>query len=437
MPPGHKTHPAQSGTYHNSAHVDHRTHHSSRLDVKKSRQSLGVKKVQKVVEPKPPYHVPKKKSYGKHLNLSSTQQYRHEPMEERHKHDRKAFALRAKLLENGYKSPMTLDDFNLDRTLGEGAFGRVVLASVKSGAKWDKKWDKKVAIKCLDKQQVLEESQVEHTTNEKNLLFCLESPMLATFYDFLVDKETIYFIMKLAPLEMFGMIHRAPYNGKLNVECTRFVAAQVVLALDYLNNLEVVYRDLKPENMVVDHRGNTKLIDLGFAKRLCSSTHRTYTLCGTPEYIAPEVLANKGYSFSVDWWGVGVLVYELRAGRSPFESFSELDLYRKIRACQYKFPSDFSIPEKLLIGGLLQIDPHKRLGVGAGGPDAVMKHPYFKGVDWAAMLALTVDSPIKVQLKSPDDVSNFEDDGDDDIRKPLKWKGKPVKNDYGGAFDHF
>lgn len=312
-----------------------------------------------------------------------------------------------------------------------------MLASAKPGVNWDRTFDKNVAIKCLDKQQVLEESQVEHTTNEKNLLFCLDFPMLAKFYDFMVDKESIYFILKLAPLEMFGMIHRPPYNGKLNLECARFVTAQVVLALDYLNNLEVVYRDLKPENMVVDHLGNTKIIDLGFAKRLCSSTHRTYTLCGTPEYIAPEVLANKGYSFSVDWWGVGVLAYELRAVRSPFESFSELDLYRKIRACQYKFPGDFTIPEKLLIGGLLQVDSHKRLGVGQGGPDNVMKHPYFKGIDWNAMLALTVESPIKVQLKSADDISNFEDDGDDDIRRPLQWKGKPVKSDYGGAFDHF
>lgn len=170
---------------------------------------------------------------GSHLNISSDQKYRHEALEERHKEDRQAFVTRAKLLENGcehssstplcgsrvspswgecryvgcscwcadvplrwirYKSKLTLSDFNIDRTLGEGAFGRVVLATVKAGThKWDKKNDTFVAIKCLEKQQVLEESQVEHTTNEKNLLFCLDCPMIAKFFDFMVDKENSEF----------------------------------------------------------------------------------------------------------------------------------------------------------------------------------------------------------------------------------------------------
>eukprot|EP00037_Helgoeca_nana_P002701 m.35599 g.35599 ORF g.35599 m.35599 type:complete len:242 (+) comp12785_c0_seq3:938-1663(+) len=234
------------------------------------------------------------------------------------------------------------------------------------------------------------------------------------------------------------------HDNKFDSRTTQFFTAQLVLGFAYLRHLDVVYRDLKPDNMVVDFKGNMKLIDFGTAKRLDDKTHRTYTICGTQEYMAPEILTNRGYSFEVDWWGIGVVVYEFLTGKTPFKkSESDLDIVRRITFVKYCFPADMAPEEKIFIGMLLQHDAHNRLGsVATGGVERVMKDSFFSGIDFDALYEGKVQSPVFDECASWEGqglLENFPPDVDQ--RPPNAWNVYGLlegdEDPYHGAFDTF
>jgi protein kinase A len=212
-------------------------------------------------------------------------------------------------------------------------------------------------------------------------------------------------------------------------EQTRFFAAETVIAFEYLHNLDIVFRDLKPENMLIDHRGHVRITDFGFAKRV---EDKTWTMCGTPEYLAPEIIVNKGYGHAVDWWAVGILTYEMRCGHSPFESRSQMEMFKKITKRDFRFPRDFTEDERSFVDGLLQVDLTRRLGNMHGGVDDIKKHRYFAGINWDKLYSQTAISPYIPKVSGPGDCRNF----DTYPEEPVRWHGEGVDK-FGDTFVGF
>jgi protein kinase A len=184
-----------------------------------------------------------------------------------------------------------------------------------------------------------------------------------------------------------------------------FYAAQIVIIFEYIHEKDIVYRDLKPENILISSDGYAKLTDFGFAKRV---EHRTYTLCGTPEYIAPEVLLNKGHGKPVDWWTLGVLIYEMVAGYPPFTDEDPMGIYQKILGGKISFPRIFDKNAKALVKKLLVADLSKRYGNLKNGAEDVKKHKWFELTHWEHLLQKKVPPPFKPKVAGESDTSNFE-----------------------------
>lgn len=187
----------------------------------------------------------------------------------------------------------------------------------------------------------------------------------------------------------------------------KFYAAEVTLALEYLHSRNIIYRDLKPENLLLDRHGHLKITDFGFAKRV---PDKTWTLCGTPDYLAPEVVSNKGYNKSVDWWSLGILVYEMLCGYTPFwDSGSPMKIYENILRGKVKYPSYLDNQARDLLEKLITADLSKRLGNLYGGSEDVKRHPWFAEVTWERLAKKDIDAPYSPPVKGgTGDASQFD-----------------------------
>merc|ERR1712185_768270 len=194
---------------------------------------------------------------------------------------------------------------------------------------------------------------------------------------------------------------------KFSDEQSKFYAALTAAGFAHIHSKNIIHRDLKPENILMCPNGYSKLTDFGFAKILEPGT-RTYTLCGTPEYIAPEVLLNKGHGKPVDWWTLGILVYEMIVGYPPFVDEDPMGIYQKILSGKIYFPKFFDKNAKVLVKKLLTADLSKRYGNLKAGPDDIIKHKWFS-IDWEKLKAKQIPAPYKPQMKNEQDVSNYED----------------------------
>jgi protein kinase X len=245
---------------------------------------------------------------------------------------------------------INLDSFELMDTLGTGSFGRVRLVKYKE----DKNY---YALKILKKSEVIYLKQVEHVKTEKKLLEVISHPFIVNLMGAFQDDKNLYLMMEyIIGGEFFSLLRKA---GRFPNDMSVFYAAQIALVFEHLHSMSILYRDLKPENLLLDQKGNCKVTDFGFAKKV---EYRTWTLCGTPEYLAPEIILSKGHGKAVEWWALGILMYEMLAGYPPFYDEDPLGIYQKILEGKIKFPWHFDRHGKDLIKKLLTADLTKRLG---------------------------------------------------------------------------
>jgi serine/threonine protein kinase len=294
----------------------------------------------------------------------------------------------------------SLNDFILLRTLGTGTFGRVRLAKYIGGSGVEKFF----AMKIMKKVEVVRLKQERHVLAERWLLSRLNFPFIVRMFGAYQDEKNLYLLLEyIIGGELYSYLRKA---GRFPIGVARFYASEILLAIEYLHSFDIAYRDLKPENLLLDAKGHIKLSDFGFAKVV---PERTWTLCGTPEYLAPEIIANRGHGKSVDWWALGILIYEMIAGHPPFYDHTPFGTYEKILAGNLEFDATkFDAISIDLIRRLLVADPALRLGNLRGGAQDIRSHPWFAGVDWNGLYRKSIQPPIHPRVSHPGDTNNFE-----------------------------
>lgn len=235
-------------------------------------------------------------------------------------------------------------------------------------------------MKVLRKTDIVNLRQVEHVNAERYILSRVHHPFVVDLFATFQDSINVYMLMSYVPGgELFTHLRRAQ---RFTPDVTRFYLATIILALKYLHSFNIIYRDLKPENLLLDSRGYLRLTDFGFAKIV---DDRTWTLCGTPEYLAPEIIQSDGHGKAADWWACGVLCYEMLVGYPPFFDESPYGIYEKILSGYIHWPRNMDRLSRDLIKAFLNPDRTKRLGNMIGGPQDILDHPWFRGVDWEAL----------------------------------------------------
>uniref|UniRef100_A0A8C1EMX3 protein kinase C n=1 Tax=Cyprinus carpio carpio TaxID=630221 RepID=A0A8C1EMX3_CYPCA len=301
------------------------------------------------------------------------------------------------------KEGMQMEDFNCISVLGRGHFGKVLLAEFKGTGKL-------YAIKALKKGDVVTRDEVDSLMCEKRIFETINvsrHPFLVNLYGCFQTLDHVCFVMEYSPGgDLMTHIHNSIFSERQ----ARFYSACVLLGLEFLHQNRIVYRDLKLDNLLMDSDGFVRIADFGLCKEGMGHGDRTSTFCGTPEFLAPEVLTDSMYTRAVDWWGLGVLIYEMLVGESPFPGDDEEEVFDSIVNDEVRYPRFMSPESVSIIQKLLQKNPEKRLGAGEQDANEVKRHRFFQGIEWEALLAKRVKPPFLPSIKAPADVSNFDEE---------------------------
>jgi len=299
----------------------------------------------------------------------------------------------------------TIDEFNFLKVLGKGSFGKVLLAEHKLTGEI-------FAVKILNKDTIIQNDDVECTMTERRILaLSTRHPFLTGLYCSFQTKERLFLIMEY--VNGGDLMFQIQRSRKFDEPRARFYASEVTLALMFLHRHGVIYRDLKLDNILLDAEGHCKIADFGMCKEGIFDGKLTSTFCGTPDYIAPEILQELDYSFSVDWWALGVLMYEMMAGQPPFEADDEDSLFESILRDEVLYPVWLSKEAVHILKSFMTKNPAKRLGCVAaqGGEEAIKRHAFFAGkIDWEALERRQIKPPFKPKVVNPRDTTNFDKD---------------------------
>ncbi|ETM03470.1 AGC protein kinase [Phytophthora nicotianae] len=283
------------------------------------------------------------------------------------------------------KQNVSLQDFKMIQVIGRGSFGKVVLVGHKTTKKL-------YAMKILSKENIVKRKQVEHTRTERRVLGCTRHPFIVGLHYAFQTAQRLYFVLDYCPGgELFYHLSRMK---KLPEHMACFYAAEITLALEHLHGLGVVYRDLKPENILLTKDGHIKLADFGLAKEgIRDGVNGTNSLCGTPEYLPPEILDRLGHGTAVDWWNLGMVLYEMLTGLPPWYTNDRKKLFERLRSARLHFPPYVSRRAEALIRQLLNRNPAERLG--SKGAHQVKNHLFFESIDWAKLAKKQATPPFR------------------------------------------
>uniref|UniRef100_A0A8C1ZBI0 non-specific serine/threonine protein kinase n=1 Tax=Cyprinus carpio TaxID=7962 RepID=A0A8C1ZBI0_CYPCA len=297
-------------------------------------------------------------------------------------------------------SRVTMNDFDYLKLLGKGTFGKVILVREKASGVY-------YAMKILRKEVIIAKDEVAHTVTESRVLQNTRHPFLTVSVCVCVRERECVCVRECVRESLFFHLSR---ERVFSEDRARFYGAEIVSALDYLHSQNVVYRDLKLENLMLDKDGHMKITDFGLCKEGITDEATMRTFCGTPEYLAPEVLEDNDYGRAVDWWGLGVVMYEMMCGRLPFYNQDHERLFELIVMEEIRFPKSLSPEAKALLTGLLRKDPKQRLGGGPEDAREVMGHKFFSGIHWEDVLQKKLVPPFKPQVTSETDTRYFDDE---------------------------
>ncbi|KAI8900437.1 kinase-like domain-containing protein [Globomyces pollinis-pini] len=290
---------------------------------------------------------------------------------------------------SNHSRPKTLDDYYVIRRVGKGGFATVFLIRLKAST------GRYFALKVIKKEEVVRLKQEKQIMNEKNILFELKHPLLVDLYHTFQSPSNLFMVLEfVAGGDLFSLLRK---SKTFTEPQGKFYICEVITVLEYLHSMRVVYRDLKPENILLDSTGHIKLADFGFAKRLVTTTS---SFCGTPDYIAAEIVASKPYTFTVDWWSLGVLIFELISGKTPFRADDSEGIYSNIQIGKIQWTSLIVGPIKTVVAELLTLDPKKRLG--AKGAGEIKASAWFADVEWDKIGHRGVNPPVIPATAAPE-----------------------------------
>jgi len=297
-------------------------------------------------------------------------------------------------------SPPRLDAFKMIKVIGKGSFGKVFLVK-------EIKTSQMFALKVLKKDNIIKRNQVEHTKTERSVLGYVNHPFIVGMNMAFQSREKLYFVLDYcAGGELFFHLGKL---GKFTESRSRFYAAEITLAISYVHSLDIIYRDLKPENVLLDGAGHIRLTDFGLSKEgISSSSSGANSFCGTPEYLAPEILNRQGHGRGVDWWSLGALLYEMLTGLPPFYCQDRERLFEKIRKSELHYPASLSSNAKHLLRGLLTKDPTRRLGSGPKDAEEIRPHPFFASIAWDKLQKGEIAPPWAPTISGNQDTSQFD-----------------------------
>ncbi|QIX00494.1 hypothetical protein AMS68_006011 [Peltaster fructicola] len=309
-----------------------------------------------------------------------------------------AIKIGVKYVENKQRS-LKIEDFELLKVVGKGSFGKVMQVMKKDTQRI-------YALKTLRKQHIISRSEVAHTLAERSVLAQINNPFIVPLKFSFQSPEKLYLV--LAFVNGGELFHHLQREQRFDINRSRFYAAELLCALECLHGFGVIYRDLKPENILVDYAGHIALCDFGLCKLDMKDEDKTNTFCGTPEYLAPELLHGHGYTKAVDWWTLGVLLYEMLTGLPPFYDENTNEMYRKILAEPLHFPGPEVVPPAArdLLTRLLDRDATRRLGT--NGASEIKAHPFFHSIDWRKLLDRKYEPTFKPSVADERDTANFD-----------------------------
>ncbi|XP_061595303.1 RAC-beta serine/threonine-protein kinase-like [Cololabis saira] len=302
---------------------------------------------------------------------------------------------------NKSSNKVNMSDFEYLKLLGKGTFGKVILVKEKSSGVH-------YAMKILRKMVIIAKDEVAHTVTESRVLQNTRHPFLTTLKYAFQTHDRLCFVMEYANGgELFFHLSR---ERVFTEDRARFYGAEIVSALEYLHSHDVVYRDLKLENLMLDKDGHMKITDFGLCKEGITPDATMKTFCGTPEYLAPEVLEDSDYGRAVDWWGLGVVMYEMMCGRLPFYNQDHERLFELILMEEIRFPRNLTPEARGLLAGLLKKDPKQRLGGGPEDAKEVKGHKFFTSISWTDVEQRKLPPPFKPQVSSETDTRYFDEE---------------------------